>query len=207
VADPRLTVVAPEATAPPPAAFYFDLGSPEAWLAAERVLETLPFAAEWVPVLASGLGPSAETWDAFRCEEERRARLQSIEDVAAARGLLAVRWPSPFPFDSALAMHAATYAKTIGRTVAFGLAAFRQAFAGGRVLDEDTVLLAGAASEMHPRATLVGAGTRATREALATATVLAVERGVRDVPAVWRDGRVWHGDAGLDRAAAALVAP
>jgi 2-hydroxychromene-2-carboxylate isomerase len=204
VADPRLTVVVPQEQAP--AAFYFDLGSPEAWLAAERVLETLPFAAEWVPVLASGLGPSAETWDAFRCEEERLSRLRSIEDVAGARRLLSVRWPSPFPFDSTLAMHAATYAKSIGRTVAFGLAAFRQAFAGGRALDEDTVLLAGAACEMHPRATLVGAGTRATRDALAAATALAVSRGVLDVPAVWRDGVVWHGDAGLDMAAAAAVA-
>jgi 2-hydroxychromene-2-carboxylate isomerase len=205
VADPRLTVVEAGSGAPPPAAFYFDLGSPAAWLAAERVLEVLPFTAEWVPVLARDLGAGAETWDAFRCEEERRSALRSIEDVAAARGLLAVRWPAPFPFDSEPAMRAATYAKSIGRTVAFALAAFRQAFAGGRPLDEDTVLLAGAACEMHPRATLTGAGTRATREALASATALAVERGVRDVPAVWRDGQVWHGDAGLDAAAAAVA--
>ena len=35
-------------------------------------------------------------------------------------------------------MRAATYAKQIGRTVAFALAAFRQAFAGGRALDDPT---------------------------------------------------------------------
>ena len=48
-------------------------------------------------------------------------------------------------------MLAATYAKHIGRAVAFSLAAFRQAFAGGRDLgDEGTVLIAAAACEMHP---------------------------------------------------------
>ena len=51
-------------------------------------------------------------------------------------------------------MRAATYAKQIGRTVAFALAAFRQAFAGGRALDADNVLIAAAACEMHPAAVL-----------------------------------------------------
>ena len=49
-------------------------------------------------------------------------------------------------------MRAATYAKQIGRAVAFALAAFRQAYAGGRDLVEpDNVLIAAAACEMHPR--------------------------------------------------------
>ena len=49
-------------------------------------------------------------------------------------------------------MLVATYAKQIGRAVAFSLAAFRQAFAGGRDLGErDNVLIAAAACEMHPR--------------------------------------------------------
>ncbi len=56
-------------------------------------------------------------------------------------------------------MLAATYAKRIGRAVAFSLAAFRQAFAGGRDLaDQDTILIAGAACEMHPTALLKGNG-------------------------------------------------
>ena len=55
-------------------------------------------------------------------------------------------------------MRAATYAKQIGRTVAFSLAAFRQAYAGGRSLgDPDNVLIAAAACEMHPRAVLKAA--------------------------------------------------
>ena len=67
--------------------------------------------------------------------------------------LQAVRWPPAF--DSELALRAATYAKQIGRVVAFGLAAFRQAYAGGADLgDTDVVLIAASACEMHPRAVL-----------------------------------------------------
>ena len=51
-------------------------------------------------------------------------------------GLQPLRWPDPFPFDSEQALLAATYAKSIGRVVAFSLAAFRQAFAGGHALDD-----------------------------------------------------------------------
>jgi 2-hydroxychromene-2-carboxylate isomerase len=133
--------------------------------------------------------------------------LGGYEARAAARGLQPLRWPDPFPFDSELAMRAATYAKSIGRVVAFSQAAFRQAFAGGRALDrEDNVLIAASACEMHPAAVLRGAATKGTVGALARATSLAAERGVRDVPAVWTGERVFHGDVDLDRAAAALSA-
>ena len=58
-------------------------------------------------------------------------------------------------------MRVATYAKQIGRTVAFALAAYRQAFAGGRSLAEpDNVVIAAAACEMHPAAVLKAAELR-----------------------------------------------
>jgi 2-hydroxychromene-2-carboxylate isomerase len=187
-------------------AFYFDLGSPDAYLAAERALEVLP-GVEWVPVLAAGLA-GAQSWDAFRCAEERDIALARIERAAAARGLQPLRWPDPFPFDAAYAMHVATYARQIGRTVAFALAAFRQAYAGGRSLAEpDNVVIAASACEMHPAAVVRAAGLRGVQEALASATALAARRGVRDVPAVWVPvASVFHGDADLERAASALAA-
>ena len=84
-------------------------------------------------------------------------------------------------------MLAATYAKRIGRGVAFSLAAFRQTFAGGRDLGEkETVLIAGAACEMHPSALLKGIELRATADALAEATERARRRGVTELPAVVR---------------------
>jgi predicted DsbA family dithiol-disulfide isomerase len=82
-------------------------------------------------------------------------------------------------------MLAATYAKRIGRVVAFSAAAFRQAFAGGRDLsEEETLLIAGAACEMHPAALLKGMALRSTAQALAEAGVRARDLGVRRVPAI-----------------------
>jgi 2-hydroxychromene-2-carboxylate isomerase len=192
----------PEAAGP---AFYFDLFSPEAYLAAERVIQVLPVATEWIGVSAAGL-PGSDTLEGFRCETDREAYADRIARVAERRGLQPLRWPQPFPCDSLFAMRAATYAKQIGRTVPFALAAFRQAFAGGRDLGEpDNVLIAAAACEMHPAAVLKGAGLRSIAARLDEATALAARRGVRDVPAVWLpDGTVLHGDEALERAAAAL---
>ena len=187
------------------AAFYFDLGSPDAYLAAERVLQTMPVATEWMPVLARDL-PGAESFDAFRCAEERDIVLGRYRETVVRRGLQPLRWPDPFPFDSALAMRVATYAKQIGRTVPFALAAFRQAFAGGRALDADTVLIAAAACEMHPAAVLKAVDLRSVRDELARRTAEAAAAGVRDVPAVRVGEEVFHGDAALPGAARAAAA-
>jgi 2-hydroxychromene-2-carboxylate isomerase len=170
-------------------AFFFDLASPAAYVAAERALQSHP-GVEWVPVLARDL-PGAESWESFRCAEERDIALSQIERTAAEHGLQPVRWPDPFPFDSLFAMRVATYAKQIGRTVAFALAAYRQAFAGGRSLAEpDNVVIAAAACEMHPAAVMKAAQLRGVGERLEQATARAVALGVRDVPAVWDGDRV-----------------
>ena len=187
-------------------AFYFDLRSPECYLAAERVLQVLPVAAEWIPIDSQRL-PAADTLEGFRCEADREAFFDRIARTADRRGLQPLRWPQPFPFDSAFVLRAATYAKQIGRTVPFALAAFRQAFAGGRDLSvPDNVLIAAAACEMHPTAVLKGAGLRSIATRLELATALAEKRGVRDVPALWVEGgRVFAGDDALDAAATALA--
>lgn len=186
----------------PDAAFYFDLASPLAYLAAERVLPTMPVACEWQPVLAREL-PGAESFEAFRCREDEKIFRLEIERRAAELALQELRWPEPFPFDSAFAMRAATYAKSIGRVVPFAQAAFRQAFAGGRSLDStDSVLIAAAACEMHPSAVLKSAELRSTREQLWAATTKAAALGVTDVPALRIGDRVFHGERSLEDAAA-----
>jgi 2-hydroxychromene-2-carboxylate isomerase len=185
-------------------AFYLDVAVPEAYLAAERILSLMPVPCEWIPVVDAELPGGG--WGAWRCAEEREIELSQFERTAAARGLQPVRWPSELPLHSSLVLRAATYAKGAGKVVAFSLAAFRQAYAGGRDLsDEDNVAIVGAACEIHPRALLTGAATRGTGTSLARATALARERGVRSVPAVWVAGEVFHGDAELERAAAALA--
>jgi 2-hydroxychromene-2-carboxylate isomerase len=185
----------------PDAAFYFDLASPLAYLAAERVLHTMPVATEWQPVLARELS-GAESFTAFRCRDEQDIFRLEIERRARELGLQELRWPQPFPFDSAFAMRAATYAKSIGRIVAFAQAAFRQAYAGGRPLENtDNVLIAAAACEMHPSAVLKGAELRSVGEQLSAATAAAAALGVSDVPAVRVGDRVFHGERALEQAA------
>lgn len=188
-------------------AFYFDLFSPEAYLASERVLQELAVSAEWMPISAAAL-PRADGLEGFRCQTDREAFLERIARTAERRGLQLLRWPDPFPFDSAFAMRVATYAKQIGRTVPFAQAAFRQAFAGGRDLSvPDNVLIAAAACEMHPAAVTKAATLGSIAARLDEATALAAARGVHDVPAVWlAGGEVFHGDEGIDGAARALGA-
>jgi 2-hydroxychromene-2-carboxylate isomerase len=176
-----------------PAAFYFDLASPLAYLAAERVLHVLPGPAEWRPVLASELSGGTAAAGTDRTQIERRAEELKLQPV---------RWPKPFPFDSSLAMRVATYAASIGRAVPFAQAAFRQAFAGGHSLeDEDFVVIAAAACEMHPAAVLRGAELRSTAERLAATTAVAARAGVTDVPAVLVGERVFVGEESLELAA------
>ena len=166
------------------AAFYFDLASPLAYLAAERVLHELPGPAEWRPVLARELA-GVETFEAFRCREEESVFRDEIARRARHLRLQPLRWPEPFPFDSALAMRVATYARSIGRTVPFAQAAFRQAFAGGRSLaDMDSVLIAAAACEMHPAAVSRAAELESVADQLAANTARARAAGVLDVPAI-----------------------
>jgi 2-hydroxychromene-2-carboxylate isomerase len=191
--------------AAPTSFFYFDLASPLAYLAAEQVLHTLPGPAEWRPVLAHELsggeqpGAQSEVW---RCEHERDAFREDVALGARALGLQPIRWPEPFPFDSALAMCAATYAKSIGRVVPFAQAAFRQAFAGGRDLSQlDNVLIAAAACEMHPAAVSRGAALKSVRAQLAAATGEAATRGVSGVPAIVVDEELFDGERAIDRAA------
>jgi 2-hydroxychromene-2-carboxylate isomerase len=193
-----------------PAAFYFDLSSPLAYLAAERILHVLPGPGEWRRVVASTLATdplpmapgSAATRRVTTARSERTTSRAEIERRARELDLQPIRWPEPFPFDSSLAMRVATYAASIGRAVPFAQAAFRQAFAGGHSLaDPDFVLIAAAACEMHPAAVLRGAELRSTAERLAATTASAAQAGVADVPAILAGEHVYVGEDMLERAA------
>ncbi len=163
--------------------FYYDLASPDAYLAAERVMHVLPEIPEWIPVRLAGL--AAGGVGAFRCAEEEQIYRTDVEQRARRYELQPVRWPDPFPADTEWAMLVATFAKQTGRVVAYSLAAFRQAFAAGRDLSvTDNVLIAAAACELHPTAVVKGAELRGTRALLEAATAEARAAGVSTVPAV-----------------------
>ena len=95
--------------------------------------------------------------------------------------------------------------RRIGKGVPFALAAFRQAFAGGKALSvTDNVLIAGAACEMHPRAIIRAVQTRGVREELERATTEALAAGVHDVPAVRVGEQVIVGEGRLEEAGVLL---
>jgi 2-hydroxychromene-2-carboxylate isomerase len=192
---------------PAPPVFYFDLGSPYAYLAAERVNARFAEAGaqppEWQPILLGGLFKRFGR-DSWANGPGRDEGLRECERRAHAYGLPPIRWPDPFPGNSLLAMRAATFAKEIGRTVSFSLAGFRQAFAAGRDLSQpDNVLLAAAASELHPRALLAAVERDAIKTRLREATEEAGDRGVRGVPSLLVAGQVFWGDDRLDDAVSA----
>ena len=103
-------------------------------------------------------------------------------------------------------MRVATYAKSIGRTVSFALAAFRQAFAGGRDLsDPDNVAIAAAACELHPNAIAKAAASASVKARLREQTDRSGDLGVFGVPAVVVGGEVFWGDDRLEDAVAAAA--
>ncbi|MGI8846551.1 MAG: 2-hydroxychromene-2-carboxylate isomerase [Thermoleophilaceae bacterium] len=186
--------------------FYYDLGSPYAYLAAERVNQVLPVVPVWQPILLGGLWQhtGGGSWS---LTDAREARMAEVERRAAERHLQPLRWPQPWPTNTITAMRVATFAQQGGRAVAFSLAAFRQAFAGGRDLSvTDNVLIAAAACELHPRAVLKGIETRAVKDRLRAATDEAAGRGVTGVPTVAVGDELFWGDDRLEDAAAAVRA-
>jgi 2-hydroxychromene-2-carboxylate isomerase len=189
------------------AVFYFDLGSPYAYLTAERIGGLFGEAGleqpEWQPVLLGGLFRRFGR-DSWANGPDRAEGMAEVERRAAAYGLPPLAWPDPWPGNTLFAMRAATFAKQTGRTVSFALAAFRQAFAGGRDLsDPENVLLAAAAAELHPRALLKAVETEGVKRALREATDGAAELGVVGVPSLVVGGEVFWGDERVEEAVAA----
>jgi 2-hydroxychromene-2-carboxylate isomerase len=132
---------------------------------------------------------------------------ESLQQLVGERGMQPLRWPAGWPPDTRTAMLAATYAKRVGRAVAFSLAAFRQAFAGGQDLSsENTVLIAAAACEMHPKAVLKGIGLRSVGAALDHAGSRALAAGVSALPAIQIGSSIFAGDESIERAADVLMA-
>jgi len=177
--------------------FYYDLGDPECYLAAERIMSVMPVEPEWEPVLAASVLGAPR----FQVDQSELARRM------LALRLQPLRWPPGWPPDTRLATLTATYAKGGGRAVAFSLAAFRQAFAGGRDLAaQDTVLIAAAACEMHPTAVLKGIALRSVDSALDRACARARSAGVVELPAIEAGGQLFSGPDAVEAAAELLGA-
>lgn len=191
----------------PDATFYFDLGSPYAYLTAERIDDVLPEPAVWRPVSLGGLfkANGRSSW-ALAGDDSRRSGVAEVERRARDYGLETVRWPEPWPTNYLYAMRAATYAFQAGRGREFAIEAFRHAFARGRDLAlEENVLQAAERVGLDREA--VEEATRDTeiKLALRTVTDAAHARGVFGVPTVVVGEEIFWGDDCLPDAAVALA--
>lgn len=194
---------------PKAAVFFYDFYSPYSYLTAERINSELGVVPEWRPISFGHILRKAERipWS-FERDTDWEAHWDEIRRRGAERGLPEFRIPDGWPVESysIAGARAATFAKASGRAVAFSLALFRQIFAGGRTLDEDTVLLAGAACELHPNAILKGLESRTVKDGLAKATDEAYELGVRGIPTIAVGDDLFWGDDQLEAAASAIEA-
>ncbi len=186
--------------------FYFDLGSPYAYLTAERISEVLAEPVVWQPVSLGALFKlnGRSSWS-LGDPARRQAGMVEVERRAEQYGLEPVRWPEPWPSDYLFAMRAATYAFQAGRGREFTMQAFRHAFQHGRDLAvHEHVLQAAADAGLDPHTVGEATGDPDIKLALRAATDAAHELGVFGVPTIAVAGELFWGDDRLPDAGAAL---
>jgi 2-hydroxychromene-2-carboxylate isomerase len=186
--------------------FYFDLGSPFAYLAAERICEVLPEPVTWQPVSLGALFKLAgrSSWS-LGDPSRRRAGMAEVERRAGLYELPPVRWPDPWPTDYLFAMRVATFAFQVGRGRELTVQAFRHAFQHGHDLGvHEHVLEAAGEVGLDLPAVEDAAQDPEVKLALRAATDAAHELGVFGVPTVAVENELFWGDDRLEDAAAAL---
>jgi 2-hydroxychromene-2-carboxylate isomerase len=186
--------------------FYFDLGSPYAYLVAERISEVLPGSVAWQPVSLGALfkANGRSSWG-LSDPAGRHRGMTEVERRAVLYGLPPVLWPDPWPSNYLFAMRAATFAFQQGRGREFTVRAFRHAFQRGHDLGvPERVLDVAAEVGLDPRELEAATGDPEVKLALRTATDAAHELGVFGVPTIAVGDELFWGDDRLPDAAAAL---
>jgi 2-hydroxychromene-2-carboxylate isomerase len=189
-----------------PATFYFDLGSPFAYLAAERLHEILPDTVIWQPVSLGALFKltGRSSWS-LGDPQRRKTGMVEVERRARLYGLPPTRWPDPWPSNYLTAMRAATFAHRVGRERELSIHAFRKSFQQGRDLSVPAHLLEAALDAgMDPQEVDEATRDPAIKLALREATEAAHRLGVFGVPTIAVDSELFWGDDRLDDASAYL---
>jgi 2-hydroxychromene-2-carboxylate isomerase len=191
------------------ATFYYDVSSPYAYLAAQRVDETLPAEPHWQPIAFGALIQEIGKVPWSLRDETRAAGQAEIAERARERGLPAVRWPPGWPAESysVLPLRALLHAFDYGRGKELSLELYRRAFVDGVALDDPEVV-AGAAEACGLDGERVRAAVAAPeiKARLRAATDEAIRRGVTGVPTIALEGELFWGDDRLEDAARALAA-
>jgi 2-hydroxychromene-2-carboxylate isomerase len=184
--------------------FFVDVGSPYAWLAAERAEAVLGAEVMWEPVLLGAVF-AARGFGSWSLTNARAQGIEEVERRAAAYGLGPVRWPEPWPGNTLLAMRAAVAADEAGVGRAFLLAALRLGFRDGRDLSEPAAVTdAASTAGIEGAALLAAAFSPSVKAALRERTDAAIALGVRGVPSVVVGDQAFWGDDRLEDAARSL---
>jgi 2-hydroxychromene-2-carboxylate isomerase len=198
----------------PRAEFFYDFGSPYAYLAAGRIEAVLGEPVAWSPVFLVGVfkATGRRSWvyteDAERDWAEVRRRLseRGLPPLRLCDGWADRLIPSTTPARSTLlAQRAATAAADARRLREFSLALYGLVFAEGCDLTEAATLMqAGDRAGVDAGAIRAALADDAWRDRVRAATDAAVARGVSGVPTVAIGDRLFWGDDRLEEAAAAL---
>jgi len=182
---------------PTHAEFYFDLGCPFSYLAAERIERMLGHV-EWVPSVP--LAPERE-------ERGGLAAFRAHAETCAVALRLPLVWPDRLAEPPCGALRAAAYAAEQGAGARFALAASRLAFCGGFDLEDPEILAEAAAAAGVPlQGCLAAAHDQGRDEALRATARRLRANGIRRLPAI-RIGRRWfEGEHALAEAGALLRA-
>lgn len=190
----------------PQATFYFDLGSPFAYLTAERLREAMPGSVVWQPISLGALFKltGRSSW-ALGDHERRQTGMVEVERRASLYGLPPVRWPDPWPGNYLMAMRAATFARRAGRIREFATRAFRDSFQEGHDLGIPArVLEAADGAGLDSKAVEQATRDSEIKFALREATDAAHRLGVFGVPTIAIGDELFWGDDRLEEAAAHL---
>jgi 2-hydroxychromene-2-carboxylate isomerase len=188
------------------ATFYYDLGSPFAYLAAERLDDVLAQAVAWQPVSLGALFKltGRSSW-ALGDPDRRQAGMAEVERRAQLYGLAPLRWPDPWPSGYLFAMRVATFAERTGHGREFATHAFRAAFVHGHDLAvREHVLEAARQAGLDVDEVQRAAGEQQIKLALRAATDDAHALGVFGVPTLAVEDELFWGDDRLPDAASAL---
>jgi 2-hydroxychromene-2-carboxylate isomerase len=134
--------------------------------------------------------------------DELEARLADLAERAERYGLPPLTWPEGWPLDGLAAMRAATWAKRQGMVERFALEVFRRQFRDGRNCSSvDALAEVADAIGLGGNALRDAVQTPAVKDALRAATAAAWDAGVRGIPTLCKDGRMYYGDDQLEAAA------
>jgi 2-hydroxychromene-2-carboxylate isomerase len=195
----RLSAHDPDPAAP---LLYFDLGSPYAYLALER-LHRFDFGGVTLRPIALGALFKITGRSSWGLSERRELGMAEVQARARAYELPPLSWPLGWPSNYLNANRACLVADELGALESFAKAALRAAFIDGADLsDADAISGVARAVGLDVAAVRERIAAPEIKERLRERTEEAYAAGVIGVPTLIVDGRVFWGDDQLEIAAA-----